>query len=98
MPKKPPPPPPYAPEYRRRLIELVRQGRSPESLAKDFEPTAQTIRNWAKQALGPAGRLIDLLPPLRSRVTVKARRDLDAFMAKEGTAPPAPGPTQPPRD
>ena len=53
---------------------------------------------WAKQALGPTGRLIDLLPPLRNRVTVKARRDLDAFMAQEGTAPPAPGPTQPPRD
>ena len=53
---------------------------------------------WAKQALGPVGRLIDILPPLRSRVTTKARRDLDAFMAGEGTAPKAPGPTQPPRD
>ena len=40
----------YPPEYRRRLIELARAGRSPESLAKDFEPTAQCIRNWVKQA------------------------------------------------
>ena len=53
---------------------------------------------WAKQALGPVGRLIDVLPPLRSRVTTKARRDLDAFMAGEGTAPPATRPAQPPRD
>ncbi len=41
---------PYTPEYRRRLVELVRSGRSPESLAKQFEPTAQAIRNWVKQA------------------------------------------------
>lgn len=53
---------------------------------------------WARQALGPAGRLIDLLPPLRSRVTAKARADLTEFMAREGSAPAAPGPTKPPRD
>ena len=32
----------YAPEYRRRMIELVRAGRSPDELAKEFEPTART--------------------------------------------------------
>lgn len=41
---------PYPLEYRQRLIELARAGRSPEDLAKEFEPTAQTIRNWVKQA------------------------------------------------
>ena len=50
MPKKPPPPPPYSPEFRRRMIELVRAGRSPTSLAKDFAPSAQTIANWVRQA------------------------------------------------
>ena len=39
--------PPYAEEFRRRLIELVRSGRTPEELAEKFEPTAQSIRNWA---------------------------------------------------
>lgn len=29
---------------------MVRAGRTPESLAKDFEPTATAIRNWVKQA------------------------------------------------
>ncbi len=43
-------PPPYAPEFRRQMIELVRSGRSPESLAKEFEPTAQAIRNWVAQS------------------------------------------------
>ena len=42
--------PPYTPEFRRQMIELVRSGRSPESLAKEFEPTAQAIRNWVAQA------------------------------------------------
>ncbi len=42
--------PPYPPEFRRRLIELARAGRSPASLAQDFEPTETTIRNWLKQA------------------------------------------------
>jgi transposase len=41
---------PYPPEFRQRMIELVRAGRQPEELAKEFEPTAQTIWNWLKQA------------------------------------------------
>lgn len=40
----------YPAEYRRRLIELVRAGRSPEELAKEFEPSPNTIRKWATQA------------------------------------------------
>ena len=42
--------PPYRPEYKRRLVELVRAGRNPEELAAKFEPSAQAIRNWAWQA------------------------------------------------
>lgn len=41
---------PYAPEFRQQILELVRAGRSPDELAAEFEPTAQTIRNWIKQA------------------------------------------------
>ena len=42
--------PPYAPEYRRRLIELARAGRSIDQLAREFEPSANAIRKWVKQA------------------------------------------------
>jgi transposase len=48
--------PPYPPEFRQRMIELVRAGRSPEGLAKEFEPSAQVIRNWVAQAAGDEGR------------------------------------------
>ena len=41
------------------MVELVRSGRSPEELSREFEPTAQTIHNWVKQT--------DLDAGLRSR-------------------------------
>ena len=40
----------YPVEYRDRIIELVRVGRSPGELADEFEPSEQTIRNWVFQA------------------------------------------------
>ncbi len=40
----------YPPEYKRRLIKLVRAGRSPQELAKEFEPSPSTIRKGATQA------------------------------------------------
>lgn len=51
--------PPYTPEFRRQMIELVRSGRSPERLSKEFEPTTQTIRNWVAQAGRDAGERDD---------------------------------------
>lgn len=41
---------PYDPEFRKRMVELVRSGRNPEDLAKEFEPTATSIRKWVAQA------------------------------------------------
>jgi transposase len=32
------------------MVELVRSGRSPTELARDFECCADTIRKWARQA------------------------------------------------
>ena len=49
----------YPEEYKARLIEMCRAGRSAESLSRDFEPTAQTIRNWMKQADLDEGRRSD---------------------------------------
>jgi len=41
--------PPYAPEYRRRVIELARSGRPIAQLAREFEASANAIRKWVKQ-------------------------------------------------
>jgi transposase len=40
----------YTPEFKRQLVELVKSGRTPWSLAKEFGPTAWTIGLWVKQA------------------------------------------------
>src|SRR5207245_10010452 len=76
MPKKPPPPPPYSPEFRRRMIELVRAGRSPASLAKDFAPSAQTIANWVKQADLDEGKRADGLTTDEREELAKLRREV----------------------
>ena len=42
--------PPYPAEFRARMVELVRAGRTPEDLSREFEPSAQSIWNWVRQA------------------------------------------------
>ena len=37
--------PPYSPEFRRQVVDLVRAGRDPADLAREFEPSAQAIRS-----------------------------------------------------
>ena len=51
--------PPYPPEYRRRIVELARAGRSFSELAREFEPTENCIRHWVKQAELDNGRRSD---------------------------------------
>ena len=59
----------YPPEYKEQIVELVRSGRSPGSLAREFEPSEQTIRNRVKQADLDEGRRSDGL-------TTEARLEL----------------------
>ena len=42
--------PRYPAEYRQQMVDLVRSGRNPDHLAREFEPSAQSIRNWVRQA------------------------------------------------
>ena len=49
----------YPAEYRQQMVDLVRSGRSPDQLAREFEPSAQSIRNWAAQADRDEGRRQD---------------------------------------
>ena len=49
----------YPPEFRRQMVDLVRSGRTPEELAREFEPTAQSISTWVKQAERDAGKRTD---------------------------------------
>ena len=53
---------PYPSEFRARMVELVRSGRTPEELSREFEPTAQSIWNWVRQAERDQGVRTDGLP------------------------------------
>ena len=47
---------PYSPKFGCQLVDLVRVGRDPDDLAREFEPTAQSIRNRTVQANKKEGR------------------------------------------
>ncbi|HEX3324915.1 MAG TPA: nuclear transport factor 2 family protein [Solirubrobacterales bacterium] len=47
------------------------------------------FRRWAKQALGPMGNLVAVLPPLRAKAHAKARGQLDDFIEAERDKGPA---------
>jgi transposase len=46
----------YTPEFKRQMVDLVRSGRSPASLSKEFGPTAWSISLWVKQAQRDIGK------------------------------------------
>ena len=66
--------PHYAPEFRRQMVELVRAGRNPADLAREFEPSSQAIRNWVAQANRQEGRR-EVKPAAADTVLTAAERD-----------------------
>ena len=66
---------PYPREFREQMVELVRAGRSAESLAKEFEPSHQTIRSWVKQADVDEGRRRDGLTTEEKEELRRLRRE-----------------------
>ena len=71
----PRPKPSYPAEFRKQMVELVRSGRSPESLSKEFEPSAQAIRTWVKQADLDEGRRSDGLTTADRQELRRLRRE-----------------------
>lgn len=67
--------PAYPPEFRDRMVELVRSGRSPEELAKEFEPSAQSIRKWARQSDIDSGQRTDGLATEERQELKRLRRE-----------------------
>ena len=49
----------YPPEIRERMVELVQSGRTPEELAREYEPSAGSIRNWVAQHERDGGQRSD---------------------------------------
>ena len=65
----------YPPEYRRQLVDLVRAGRSPEELAKEYEASAASIRNWVRQMDLDQGKRSDGLTSEEREELARLRRE-----------------------
>ena len=68
--------PPYSPEYRQQMVDLVRGGRTPDSLSREFEPTAQSIWNWIRQAERDEGTCTDGLTTEEKEELRRLRREV----------------------
>jgi transposase len=68
--------PPYPVEFRRQMVELVRSGRTPEELSREFEPTAQAIWNWVRQAERDEGRRHDGPTSTERDELIRLRREV----------------------
>ncbi|WP_048447332.1 transposase, partial [Methylobacterium variabile] len=62
--------PPYPAEFGRQMVELVRAGRDPTDLAREFEPSVQAIRNWVAEADQQEGQ-----PPAAEAVLSASERE-----------------------
>jgi transposase len=65
----------YPPEFRQKMVELVASGRGPAELAKEFEPSAQTIRNWVKRAEADGGKRPDVLTSMEREELGRLRKE-----------------------
>ncbi len=66
---------PYPPEFRRQMVELVRAGRTPQELSKEFEPSGEAIRNWVRQADRDEGLREDGLTTAEREELQRLRRE-----------------------
>jgi transposase len=57
------------------MVELVRAGRTPSELSREFEPSAQTIQNWVKQAELDEGSRVDGLTTSEREEVRRLRRE-----------------------
>jgi len=67
--------PPYPAEYRQQMVDLVRAGRTPGTLAREFEVSAQAIRNWVRQGERDAGQRQDGLTSMEREELRRLRRE-----------------------
>lgn len=66
----------YPPEFRRRVLELIRSGRNANAVAREFDISRQTIINWLKQDDLDSGRRTDGLTSEENAELSRLRRDV----------------------
>ena len=67
---------PYPQDFRDKMVGLVRAGRNANELAREFEPSAQTIANWVAQADRDTGQRADGLTSAEREELRRLKREL----------------------
>ena len=65
----------YTPEFKRQMVDLVRSGRMPAELSREFGPTAWTIALWVKQEARNHGKGDGGLTSAESEELTRLRRE-----------------------
>jgi len=65
----------YPAELQQQVVRLVQSGRKPKELAREYEPSEQTIRNWVKQAELDEGSRSDGLTTEERQELARLRRE-----------------------
>jgi len=65
----------YPPEFRHKVLELVRSGRSVAEVSRQFDVTRQTIMNWLKHDDADSGRREDVLTSSERTELTQLRRE-----------------------
>ena len=64
----------YSPEFRAKILELIRSGRNANAIAREYEISRQSIVNWLKQDDLDAGRRSDGLTTAENAEVAKLRK------------------------
>ena len=82
--------PAYPPEFRAQIVALARTGRSAEGLAREFEPSAHTIRTWIRAADRHGGDntvAVDALSEAERVELQRLRREVRQLRQERSEAP-----------
>ena len=67
--------PPYPEQFKDQIVALVRAGRTPAELSREFEPSEPTIRDWVAQADPHDGLRQDGLTTAEKEELIRLRRE-----------------------
>jgi transposase len=67
--------PPYPEQFRRKAVQLVRDGRSVPDVAASLGVTAQSLRNWVRQDEADRGERSDQLTSAEREELRRLRRE-----------------------
>jgi transposase len=81
----------YPPEFRAKIVELIRSGKNANAVAREYEISRQSIINWLKQDDLDAGRRTDGMTSAESIENAKLRKrvkelEIERDILKKATA------------